>query len=142
MPPEVVDRGLFDLLRPGRVCRVVRVDLLGPNESLGLGLVGEVQAVPVDHRASTQHDADPFEVGEGEIREAAKLGHRHGYGDRSSRIVPTKIPTLTNSTSALSVSPPSQPPIADSKAHTPPHLALRPTISGAALIPADRPRRQ
>jgi len=77
MTAEIVDRGFLDLRHAGYVAIVVRVDLLGPHEGLGLAFVGEVEPVPVDHRASAKQNTDPLEVGQGEIAQAAKLGDRH-----------------------------------------------------------------
>jgi hypothetical protein len=74
---EIVDRGFLDLRDAGRVTLVTRIDLLGAHERLGLTFLGEVEPVPVDHRAPAQEDADPLEIGQGEIAETAELRDRH-----------------------------------------------------------------
>jgi len=75
---QVVDRGFLDLCHARHVALVVRVDLLGSHERLGLAFVGEVEPVPVDHRSSAQQNTNALEVGQGEIGETAELRHRHG----------------------------------------------------------------
>jgi hypothetical protein len=81
MTLHVLDRLLPQVLQAVHVQLAVRIELIYPEETINLGPIGEIQAVPVDHRAATQQVADGGHVSHREaVERAADRSHAPARG--------------------------------------------------------------
>ena len=77
---QVLDSRGAQLAQAAHVVGVVGVELVDPQKAIDLVAVGEIQPMPVDHRATAQEIPDRGQVTEGEVL-VAQLAHRRRNGE-------------------------------------------------------------